>query len=568
VGWYLGIDLGADLGNGSGMHSLTAALWHSSTTTLYPLGCPGAAGAVVSGEAGGESPAGFGPGGGTLSGAWIQRGLTWAIAGTADSVAWPQLRMGWEDSGAEWLIPLERVRQQLTQQLRRLPIEAVPQGGVPPEPWAKIWHNLTGVICAAPTTVVGAADCYCFNVREAVLGAGLVASPDQIFFVDAAIAPLVAASGPDGPTLVLTTNAWTTDVALVDATTMGMAREPVGNGDGWPVWSFAYGDGAVVQDVLGQMFYAALTDPAVQPGGNADWVLPLPGEPDPLVRDRLQQRLASTAMGRQWLWTGQQVSAAFAQQPALEFTIQGETRTVRQADFYRVVLGPYLKRLNREMDAALAQQGLAVGDVRRLVCAGGLARLGVVGQWLRRKFPNLAEADGAGWDAGADRVARGEPDRGQQTRGQRAVYLDGTAIAARLAQLPQFPQWFNAQQHQYSDLFLLRELLTRLPPEPLTVGQILRQLGQAGIHTSACQGRILRLLAGELPRGLVPLPEDAAVVAGGLTLANAVFRQWSGGYQVEAAAGDRLRSYLQAMVAGRRQSLAEPLSWAALVDQH
>ena len=58
---------------------------------------------------------------------------------------------------------------------------------LPPETFAQIIDNLAGVICTCPSN---SSEQYRFNVREALLTSKLVQHPQQVFFVEEAVAGL------------------------------------------------------------------------------------------------------------------------------------------------------------------------------------------------------------------------------------------------------------------------------------------------------------------------------------------------------------------------------------------
>ncbi|NJK28237.1 MAG: hypothetical protein HC925_06760 [Coleofasciculaceae cyanobacterium SM2_3_26] len=78
----------------------------------------------------------------------------------------------------------------------------------------------------------------------------------------------------------------------------------------------------------------------------------------------------------------------------------------------------------------------------------------------------------------------------------------GSRVAYGLAGLPRFPQLCNLVQHQYSDLFLLRELLEVFPShQPLHIEQVLQLLERRGVNTQTCYPRIAAILNSQsLPR--------------------------------------------------------------------
>jgi hypothetical protein len=500
VSGYLGIDLG-----GAGM---AAALRHRDGTVVDAIAVP--SGPLCTSEA--DVPA---------WGDWGLRGLKIAIpSGRSPHLCYAN----------QHAVALSTVRESLVQQLGVLRAAIATQAG---------WDcpSLRGVMLTRPSAQF---DGYCFNLREAVLGANLVQSPDQVFFVEAAIAALLThmrslslrspASAP-GKTLVIHTSASVTELGLVDLSSDWESRSRIARHGP----SFAYGDRAIAQDILGQMFYGALS-----PVDVSELAMPLPGQPDIVARDRLHQCLQSTPLGRSLWQTAEHLKRAFNQHAALEFQINGETRTVTQGDFHRLVLVHYLRRLHQEMHLALKHVHWAMSDVQSVICSGALASMAVIAHWLRQKFPQ----------AHVVCLAGDSPD---------------ASLAAGLACLPLYPQLLDATGHQYSDLFLLRELLRILPPLPLPFARIRQLLEQGGINTGMCQRSLLRLLEGQLPGGLMVAPEDAALISSGeAPLEKPLFGKQETHYQVDGAMRDRLQAHLTAILTETHQTLVDPLSLCSL----
>ncbi|NJP11474.1 MAG: hypothetical protein HC866_20000 [Leptolyngbyaceae cyanobacterium RU_5_1] len=189
--------------------------------------------------------------------------------------------------------------------------------------------------------------------------------------------------------------------------------------------------------------------------------------------------------------------------------------------------------------------------ILRVICTGGTGLIPAIAQWLQQKFPN------------ADIIQDTPPD----------TNLAGSnRIASGLALLPYFPTILDTTRHQYSDYFLLRELLNRLPSQPnraLSIAHVLHILENQGINTNACQTSIRNLLDGQLPTGLVPTKASAVVLTPTARqnpdyralLATPLFaRQDNQTYQVNAQQRDRFWNYLQAILANTHQTLNEPLT--------
>ena len=421
--------------------------------------------------------------------------------------------------------------------------------------------NLSSVVIGYPT---GWSDTYCFNLREAVLAAGLVDCAEQIYFLEESIATLLATlhqpvgppSPPDtaalprwterslprdhwvGGTLVISAGATTTELLLAD-----VPRDPtLLHREALYLRSFAYAGDAIDQDIICQILY-----PSAWHWDSLDLqnlALPLPGQPDQEARDRLQQRLRSSEVGCQLLNATRQLKLALHQEDAATFKLNQQQWTVSRHDLYSRVITPYLQQLNRELNVLLNQSGIAVQAIQHVICNGGTTTLPTIADWLKQKLPNARLFDKA------DSMAE-------------------SRIANGLAMLPRYPQLLDTVRHQYSDYFLLHELVQSLPNEPLSVGRILQQLETQGINTAFCQRSILHLLEGHLPDGLLPSGLATSVFALNsqqnldyqeLTTTPLFSREGNQIYAFNPEQRDRLQHYLKAILVNTHQTLMEPLS--------
>ncbi|PSB27899.1 hypothetical protein [Stenomitos frigidus] len=418
--------------------------------------------------------------------------------------------------------------------------------------------RLTGIIIGCPT---GWSDTYCFNLREAVLATGLVTRAEQIYCLEEAIAALLATlpqrsplenqdsivsaapyNHPDdalqGGTLVLSAGATTTELALVDLPPERalLTRKHL------YLRSLDYAGDALDQDIICQVLYPSAYNWDSLDLQSLD--LPLPGEPDRDARDRLQQRLRSSVLGRQLLNAARQLKLALQQQETATFRLNDQQWTVSQQDLHSRVTTPYLQQLNRELNVLLNQSGIAVQAVQQVICAGRTMALPAIAHWLKQKLPNTRL------------LQEHEPST-----------VSSSQVALGLARLPLYPQMLDVVRHQYSDYFLLHELVRILSAEALSVGRILQLLENQGINTNFCQRPILRLLEGHLPEGLLP-SETAAMFTPesqqnsdyqALTTQPLFFREGNQLYGFNPETRDRLQRYLTAILANTHQTLAEPL---------
>ena len=473
--------------------------------------------------------------------------------------------------------------------------------GMAPDAFQAAIAHITSVIVGCPT---GWSDTYCFNLREAVLSTGLVTHAEQIYFLEEAIAALLAklpqqsisespsteststespsteSTSPENPstetqppesqtrvvasavtdhqfadyqfaealqggTLVLSAGATTTELLLVDlpqAAELDLPDRALITRDHLYLRSFAYAGDAIDQDIICQVLYPSASNWNSLDLQNLD--LPLPGEPDPEARDRLQQRLRSGALGRQALNAARQLKLALQQQETATFELNDQQWTVSQQDLHNRVAVPYLQQLNRELNVLLNQSGMAVQAVQQVLCVGRTTALPAIAHWLKQKLPNT-------------RLLQ------EHEQSNRA----GSSIAVGLAKLPLYPQLLDAVRHQYSDYFLLHELIRILPDESLSVGRVLQLLEKQGINTNFCQRSILRLLEGHLPEGLLPAQPTTMFTSASqqnpdyqaLTTQPLFFRKGNQLYGFNPEKRDRLQRYLAAILANTHQTLAEPL---------
>lgn len=422
--------------------------------------------------------------------------------------------------------------------------------------------NLAGVVIGCPT---GWSDAYQFNLREAVLEAGLVERAAQVFFIEDAIAALLSelpaisdspteTTSPQtsrtgrssqiplaGSTLVLNAGAIFTELLLVnlpeDAQTL--SREDL------YLRSIAYGGNSIDQDIICQLLYPSAW--GWRNLGSPTLDLPLPGEPDLPTRHRFQQRLRANELGQILVRGAKQIKLSLAQSETAVFSLGDRQWTVTQPDFHSRVIAPYIQGINREINTLLAQTGILVHGVRQVLITGGSASTPAIAQWLQQKFPNASLIQ--------------DPTHS---------VAFSSRIAIGLAKLPLYPQLADATHHRYGNYFLLRELLQVMPNEPLPVGRILQLLAGREIDSEACQATILKMLEGQLPGGLIPAKTDMAMLTlesrqnpdyQGLNVARLFYRQSNQVYGLDQEIGDRLWNYLEALLSDTHQTLEEPLSF-------
>lgn len=72
--------------------------------------------------------------------------------------------------------------------------------------------------------------------------------------------------------------------------------------------------------------------------------------------------------------------------------------------------------------------------------------------------------------------------------------------------LARYPQLLDLTRHQYSDMFLLMELLRTCPDQPMPLSGLLHLLKEQGLNVDACEAHLMALLEGRLPPDCCPRP--------------------------------------------------------------
>jgi hypothetical protein len=419
-----------------------------------------------------------------------------------------------------------------------------------PSKFEQAMSHLAGVVVDHP---VGSSDAYRFNMREAVLAAGLVSDPAQIYFVEEAIAALLpqlhqshASITAQKGMLVISAGTSTTELVLaqVPPSPQPLTRQHLA------LRRLAYAGNALDQDIICQLLLPGAIGWESLELDSLD--LPLPGEPDLQARYRLQQRLESVPLGQMVLGTVRRLKPALCQQD-VAFSLERSRWQLRHQDLRSWVLSPYLQQLNREVNLLLAQLELAPTAVQTVICTGGTASIAIVSQWLQQKFPAATVVSDADSNANSAGTAFGH----QQ-------------VSLGLALLPFFPTLLDANRHQFNEYFLLRTILKTLPvqAEPISEAHILKSLERQGIPADACQLFVSALLEGQLPVGLL-MSRASAVLLSPESVQNVDYqelaaaplftRQGNQVYRLNRQQRDRLWNHLQIILANTRQTLEAPL---------
>jgi hypothetical protein len=472
--------------------------------------------------------------------------------------------------------------------------------------FSQVIKNIAGVICTCPSSWT---EQYRFNVREAIVTSELVSHPQQIFFVEEAIASLLSeldsANGQSiqisenqglralktsdypllGNTLAINIGATQVEMTLVDipANLENLAYKD------FMLHNFAYSGKGIEQDIICQLLLPPksrqLREPGQsnhEPANTNPWhwkpsipgldqmqfsnlglealTLPKVGEPDTEARIRLQQRLESSLLGQALLDAALALKLILQHQETFTLEFADQRWVLQRRDLESQVFVPFVRRLNRELNKLLVARGIPTEAINQAVLSGGVASVGTINRWLRQKLPNakiiqdlyLAEN-------GAPNCSR---------------------VALGLTMLPLHPQVLDIPKQQYTDYFLFSELLKLLPNRSLSFGEVLQLFESRGINTRICQQRLLAFLEGELPPGLIPAASDhlwlthnsqenpdykeIASLTAGINSPPLFEKQGNLSYRPNFPQVQLLLRYLDAIKSSTVQSLEEPYSYLLL----
>jgi hypothetical protein len=454
--------------------------------------------------------------------------------------------------------------------------------------------DLQGVILGTPA---GWSDAYRFNLREAVLGADLVAFSSQIFVVEDAIATLIAAvtpvknptevpsSAPDsiqgeleeaapltvnassfsGGTLILNAGAVTVELALVE---LPENLQDLTRAD-FTCQSFDAAGNAFDQDIVCQLLAKNETW-----GMSID--LPRPGHPDLPSRYQLQQRLQGSDLGLQLLEAARHLKVILQHQESFVLDIGQQHWDVKRRDLESLVLVPFVQQLNRQLNALLSRAGMSPAGINQAICTGGMGAWPAIARWLRQKLPNAIVVQDR--ELEVDRDISETHNSPLNSLPQNTNYSKKSGrVACGLASLALYPQILDVPQQQYSDFCLLWELMQVLGRETLSFEGILQLLERQGVNTRTCEPRILGILEGKLPAGLLPEEEDFMLLAEesrqnpdwqAILAEPLFFEDVSRGYRLNIEHASVVREYLGKLASSSQQKLLEPLTitWDVRTD--
>lgn len=507
---------------------------------------------------------------------------------SAQTLQWEPV-LQWSDT---WQLPLawvQRALQSLLTSLKQPESIHLTCGalGLDESAFHQALQSLSAVVVGYPAHW---SDTYCFNVREAIVGARLVAQPDQVFFIEDAIATVLSVlrsvDDPEldirsqepggevvlhnadwqGHTLVFNAGATATEMALVNLP----AQVQELTYSAFHLRSLPVAGHAIDQDIVCQLLYPLLLRPSttnsISPTERIDLSLgavqlehlgldqitfPIPGEPDLTSRYQLQQRLESARSGQILMEAARCLKLAFQQQSYFTLQLGDRCWTILRQDFGSKVVLPYVQRLNRELNALLQQTNIPAAAVNQVICTGGTASIGAIARWLRQKLPNAVIV--------------------QDTYARPAVLQDNcipscSRVAYGLAALPLHAHLLDTTRQHYNDYFLLLEILRHFPNHAVSLEDAMRILEQQGIDTTQCRSHILALLEGHLPPGLVPTPSEEILFTHDSLASSelrtvqvaSLFQKEGDRYRPNRYQWNQLQRYLNAVLAHTHQKLTQP----------
>ncbi|MEB3219048.1 MAG: hypothetical protein VKN72_22810 [Nostocales cyanobacterium 94392] len=464
--------------------------------------------------------------------------------------------------------------------------------GIEKPEFDSIIDNIAGVICTCPSNW---SEQYRFNVRESLLISKLVKHPQQVFFVEEAIAnligklegangeivklinsensPAVVTSDSQliGNTLVINIGANATEMALVD---LPENLQDLTHNE-FMLHGFTCGGKAMEQDIITQLLLpgkwrksrnSQSPDNANDnnplhwkpniPGldqvrfsslGLDNLELPRAGEPDISQRIRLQQRLESSPLGKALLDAAIALKLILQHQESFTIELADQRWELQRRDLESQVFVPFVRRINRELNKLLVARGIPTEAINQIILDGGVSSITAINRWLRQKLPS----------------AKIIQEKYLGENGTPAC----SSVAIGLCVLPLHPLVLEIPRQQYTDYFLFTELIRLVPEKALSFGEVIQLFEAGGINTRTCQQRLLAFLEGEIPPGLVPNSQDMQWLSQ-TSVQNSNYKaiaasplfdkQGSLSYRPNLRQLQHLRNYLDTIKASAHQSLEEP----------
>ena len=137
----------------------------------------------------------------------------------------------------------------------------------------------------------------------------------------------------------------------------------------------------------------------------------------------------------------------------------------------------------------------------------GLWVLGPIARWLRQKLPNAIVVQDQ--ELEVDRDIFDIHNYGLNSDISKYKFFRKNWFSCRrVGEFASLSSNFGCVAAAVQRLFLLWELMQVLGPQTLSFQEILQLLEGIGVNTRTCEPRILRILEGKLPGGVVPAEED------------------------------------------------------------
>lgn len=303
--------------------------------------------------------------------------------------------------------------------------------GLPKESFRRVLRDLEGAILSCPA---GWGESYRKLLQETVLEIGLVGQSERIFFLEEALAVLLAHVSlncvAQTTVLVIDAGAIATELVLAD---IPEDYRALSDRD-FHLESFAYGGSAIDQDILVQLLYPQWVSQLNPSIPRLDEEPPQPGEPDLQKRENLRWRLQSHPIGHSFLEAAKLTKMILQQQEEFNARLGNCQWGVKRRDFSEKVVLPYLERLERAIDSLLLQTGKSPGAIEQVICSGGSMQAvwHALSPWISEKLPNATIIQNAG-----DTIETQASATWGQTHD--LSFLDRAQTAIGLACLPLFP---------------------------------------------------------------------------------------------------------------------------------
>ncbi|MEM1172553.1 MAG: hypothetical protein AAGJ08_26610, partial [Cyanobacteria bacterium P01_H01_bin.35] len=450
--------------------------------------------------------------------------------------------------------------------------------GLEYEAFVSALAQLNSVIMGSPASC---SEAYRFNLREAVLEAGLVKNVNQVVVIEDAIATALSeltsvtedtenyaiSELRRGAILIVNVGATTTEFALVNLLENGQNLTY----SNFYCHSFAYGGHALDQDIISQLLLKDdIVESLAKNRKKSSQVWPRPGYPDLSIRYQLQQWLQSSSYRQELLVTARNLKVILPSEKEFSLNIGNNIKYLQEKDLETKVLEPFVQQLNEELNNFLSKVGISPVGINRAICTGGSGCWKAIASWLRQKLPNaIIVQDGKVESENVDLRQENEQGVDNYLSQIEDIKLTIGRVAYGLAILPLYRKIVDIPQQQYNDYFLLWEILQVFSDYPLSVKEIFHLLEKRGINTRVCQEKIQTILEGNLPLGLIPADEDLILLSE-VSQQNDDYQNlkakplfdWetdSNRYELNYEQAEYVREYLSKLVASSKQKLEEPL---------